>query len=181
MKWFLFLLISIPIKVLSLILAPLLPLFATKEGHLPRWLCWFDTPDNTIDGDAGFIKTHPISCYWSRVIWLFRNSAYGFSYSILGAQLTEVPKVQNGNIWVGNQPAVSICRKTGLSGDVLITSGEYWEKYHVSQWGSSNKCNRYRIGWKLSAYVQDPKDYPLSKKAQFVISWNPLMHFETGV
>ena len=51
-------LISIPLTVLALILAPVLPLFANSDGWLPKWLWWFQTPDNSLDGDQGWITEH---------------------------------------------------------------------------------------------------------------------------
>lgn len=83
--------------VMGWIIAPLLinwwaPLFAydgeatdrgviTKGPRLPNWLAWFDTFDATLD--AG-LKPGETSSYWTRMRWLYRNSAYGFSYWALG-------------------------------------------------------------------------------------------------
>ena len=44
--------------LLGMLLAPILPLFATHEAKLPKWLSWFDTYDNTLDGDEGWQKEH---------------------------------------------------------------------------------------------------------------------------
>jgi hypothetical protein len=53
----------------------------TKWGVGPRlksFLGWWQTPDNSLDGDHGFeSKHHP--CWWSRVQWLWRNPFYGFA------------------------------------------------------------------------------------------------------
>lgn len=54
---------------------------ATKKGIGPRlksWLSWFQTPDNSLDGDAGFQAIHSPS-WWSKVQWLWRNPFYGFA------------------------------------------------------------------------------------------------------
>ena len=88
-------LLSIPLDwfmtILGIILSPILPLFATHEAKLPLWLSWFDTYDNTLDGDDGWKYEHllflnckgdsldPIRIYLKRVCWLFRNTAYTFS------------------------------------------------------------------------------------------------------
>jgi hypothetical protein len=46
--------------------------------RLIKLLSWFQTPDNSLDGDAGFQQNfHP--CWWSRVHWLWRNPFYGFA------------------------------------------------------------------------------------------------------
>jgi len=38
-------------NLISYPLAPIVVLFASKEGWLPKWLWWFQTPDNPVDGD----------------------------------------------------------------------------------------------------------------------------------
>jgi len=57
----------------------------TAWGNGPRlkkWLSWFQTPDNSLDGDAGFIAKHN-PCWWSKVQWLWRNPFYGFAVKYL--------------------------------------------------------------------------------------------------
>jgi hypothetical protein len=98
MIYFIYLLlvpISLIITLIAVILAPILPVFSSKqEGWLdnhakwgvgPRlfkWLGWFMTPDNSLDGDATFEKINGIS-YWSKVKWLWRNPAYSFALRYL--------------------------------------------------------------------------------------------------
>lgn len=179
MKYLFLLICEIPVSLLARILTPILPLFAIGKDHLPSWLSWLDTPDSPIFGDAGFRAENPDS-YWTRVKWLWRNSAYGFSWSVLGATINQTPVVESGDVWVGDNEATSIGRKTGLSGTLKISCGDYWEYYRVSQWGNTGKCTRVRIGWKLSGYIQDPKNYPLGSKAQFVFSARPWGGFAVG-
>lgn len=55
-----------------------------KYGYtLPNWLAWFDTFDATLD--AG-LQPGETSSYWTRMRWLYRNPAYGFSYWVLGCE-----------------------------------------------------------------------------------------------
>ena len=57
----------------------------TKWGVGPRlfkWLSWFQTPDNSLDGDHGWEAKHSHS-WWSRVQWLWRNPFYGFAVKYL--------------------------------------------------------------------------------------------------
>lgn len=57
----------------------------TKWGVGPRlfkWLSWFQTPDNSLDGDHGWEEKHSHS-WWSRVQWLWRNPFYGFAVKYL--------------------------------------------------------------------------------------------------
>lgn len=62
-----------------------LPLFASKDGWLPRWLGWYQTFDASLDwGWQGGTYAPSASLHWDRTKWLFRNSAYGFSYFVTG-------------------------------------------------------------------------------------------------
>lgn len=93
MRWFVFLPLSLLMLLLAYVLAPLLALCASRAGWLPGWLSWFQTPDNTLDGDAGWKLDHwqwryrlPqwLGEYVGRVGWLWRNPAYGFDLDVLG-------------------------------------------------------------------------------------------------
>ena len=74
--------LSFLMAILGRILAPILPFFVQDDGYLPRWLWWFQTPDNSCDGDAGHWERHPGLDAWStykrRTAWFWRNVAYGF-------------------------------------------------------------------------------------------------------
>ena len=78
--------------VLTYPLAPILALLwntqdgwldnATKKGAGPRlykWLHWFQTPDNSLDGDRTFESNFPENNWWSKCHWLWRNPFYGFA------------------------------------------------------------------------------------------------------
>jgi hypothetical protein len=164
----------------GMILAPVLPLFALGKPHLPSCLSWFDTPDNTLDGDSGFQLEHAlylgsgvtgIKQYINRVMWLWRNPSYGFDISVLGVTVTLMPVVESGDPLISDQPNATVGRTTGLSGSVYITYGsQYFEYYKIYQYGSSNKCLRLRLGWKLSGYINEPVANPLGTKTQFVFA-----------
>lgn len=77
--------------VLTFPFAPLIVLFnvrqegwldnATQWGVGPRlksFLGWWQTPDNSLDGDRTFLSLHSPS-WWSKVQWLWRNPFYGFA------------------------------------------------------------------------------------------------------
>lgn len=185
MNYFFLVFANIFMWVTAMLLAPILPLFAVGKNHLPTWLAWFDTPDNSLDGDAGWLPTHPNSTYWNRVCWLWRNPAYGFDISVLGITVATMPTVMSGDKYVSDGPVSmidrvtgeAINRTTGQSGSVHLTMGDYWEWYHVSQWGKSNKCVRIRLGWKLLGYVLLPDLSPLGSRTQFVFSPKPYSSF----
>jgi hypothetical protein len=46
--------------------------------RLIKPLTWFQTPDNSLNGDDGFRTLHN-PCWWSKVQWLWRNPFYGFA------------------------------------------------------------------------------------------------------
>jgi len=61
-------------------------LFADDDGWLPNWLKWAQTFDASLD--TGWKDKWPKSnsLWWDRTKWLYRNSAYGWSYYILGCR-----------------------------------------------------------------------------------------------
>lgn len=159
-KWFLLAISGILLKYLiAFPLTPLLVLLATKENKLPSWLAWFDTFDATLDGDEGWINgTRPYKeekskyqRYVNRCYWLWRNSLYGFSRSVVGYKHYKLaPKetmkiygdLETTNTHQGHSGSVS--RKLYVD-DKLVA----WQYFRVSQWGNSKKCTRLNIGWKL--------------------------------
>lgn len=86
----------------------------TRTGmgyYLPDWLSWFQTPDNSIDGDQGWREEHmqwrfkfpePVATYLGRVGWLWRNPAYGVGL----AELVPYERVLlvSGDLNVGIDP-----------------------------------------------------------------------------
>jgi hypothetical protein len=92
--------INLLLTLVAVVLAPVLPIFAQqKDGwlnnhsiwgigpRLPAWLNWFQTPDNSLDGDATFQAINGIS-YWSKVKWLWRNPAYSFALRYIASPYT---------------------------------------------------------------------------------------------
>lgn len=82
-------------QIFAWLVTPLLPFFLVlRQGwcnnnsyqaiapRLPKWLGWFDTPDNSLLGDKQWNKDHVFG-YWSIVGWLYRNSLYGFKWTVL--------------------------------------------------------------------------------------------------
>lgn len=66
-------------------LSPITERVFTKEpGRLPGWLKCFDTFDTDLDTGVRDMGWPP--GYWSRVRYLYRNPAYGFSYLVLGCK-----------------------------------------------------------------------------------------------
>jgi hypothetical protein len=91
-RYLAYLFINFTFDVLATLIAPILPLFATEqwgnsdnnnakliEPRLPKWLSWFQTPDNSLWGDHGWQTIHypAYKSYLGQVLWLIRNSAHG--------------------------------------------------------------------------------------------------------
>lgn len=130
MRYVIYLLVSLFMQILSWMLTIVLPIFQKDrwgwsdngslrmlEPRLPSWLAWFDTPDNSLLGDSRWAANHS-GGYWSMVGWLYRNSLYGFKWTVLGAPIT------SGRIFDGN---VHINYVGPVYGTLRVTSGKYWQ------------------------------------------------------
>lgn len=95
LRWWLSAVVYTPFLILAMLLAPVLPIFEVmrhgqidngngyaREPRLVWWLDWFMTQDNSLLGDANWKATHDGS-YWSQVLWLWRNPAYGLAWGPL--------------------------------------------------------------------------------------------------
>lgn len=185
-KWFCLLITNLVTNLLSLPLSPLVALFANDDGWLPKWLYYFQTQDNPIDGDAGYITLYapyiPVKSkfqrWWNRTNWLWRNKLYYFSYRVLSVRYnpTKDLLVNSGNYWVGNGVVgVLGSGKSGLSVAKLYRNGKLiaFKYYYIRQWQKyPDKCIRVLLGWKLAGYVDGEE-----RVATFGFSPSPWMHF----
>jgi hypothetical protein len=188
LKWLFLLVINLVTNLISLPLAPIVVLFANKDGWLPRWLLWFQTPDNTLDGDIGWMLENkpyrPENNHYQRWInrfhWLWRNRLYGFSRSVLSVTFNPSTNqiLTSGDDTIGNGPA----GKSGWLYKRLMRSSDKnpykerivgFEFYYIRQYKRwPTKCIRVLIGWKL-ANPSDP--YTV---CTFGFSPSPFMHFQ---
>lgn len=187
LRWLLMLIADLTVFVLAWLLAPILPLFAVGKEQLPDWLSYFSAEDNPLDGDVGYITLHApfkgysqhgIKRYINRVWWLVRNPGYGFSYQVLGHRVNSMPRVVSGDPLVSDSVNLTVGRMHGLSGHVLVREGWAFEFYLVRQYGSSGRCFRLRLGWKLLGWVNEPGQWPIGGKAQFVCGIKPFGRFQ---
>jgi hypothetical protein len=138
--------------VLTFPLAPLLVLFnsaqigwlnnATLWGYGPRlWklLSWFQTPDNSLDGDQTFKNFYP-SCWWSKVHWLWRNPFYGFAV-----------KTFDGSTGMSYSGDLHCDEKN--PGHILVKGHGLFQWVYTKHIGS--KCLYLNFGWNIRALV-DP-------------------------
>lgn len=101
-------------QVITRTITPLLPVFTqVRVGplnnnkdigmgpRLPRWLSWFDTPDNSLNGDENFQFRYGVG-HFQKVRWLWRNHLYGFKWTVLSAEVQQERTVV-GNVDIGYQ------------------------------------------------------------------------------
>jgi hypothetical protein len=166
---------SLAAKVLNYFLAPLVVLFANTDGWLPSWLSWFQTPDNSLDGDTGWLVEHwqwrhklpaPLARYIGRVGWLWRNSLYGFKIDVLGVQLGPYFYYQHkGNQSVSDNPYTpGWVYRTIRTAD----EGQIAFQFYLIAPTLPGKCLRVGAGWKL---WQNPK---VGDRLQLFLTFNPL-------
>jgi len=164
--------VSLLLTLIAVIIAPILPLFASNvsgmvdngtsvrlEPRLPKWLSWFQTPDNSLNGDATFESLNP-PCYWSQVKWLWRNPAYSFGIQILGTPY--VSDIQGDTTIRDNDNA--------KAGWCLVTVNGLFQFRWVRPIGFS-RCIYCNFGHNILALVDpnvEPK--PSLYKATFVFS-----------
>jgi len=179
-KWFLLLIVNLLTNLVNYPLAPIVVLFANKDGWLPKWLWWFQMNDNSLDGDSGWrienMPYRPENNHYQRWInrfhWLWRNKLYGFSRSCLSITYNPTTDIIiiYGDNRVGNGPEGKSgwCYKKLIRGKNIIG----FKFYYIRQYKNwPNKCIRILIGWKL------PNIGETDNAATFGFSPSPWMHF----
>ena len=166
-------LISLPINLIALIFAPVMPLFATQQDgwldnhaiwgigpRLPTWLNWFMTPDNSLDGDATFELINGRS-YWSKVKWLWRNPAYSFALRYLQVPYDTVVK---------GDPTIKDNDNAKEGWCMVVSNGLFQFRYVKRLFGTS-RCLYCNFGWNIMG-LADPQvmPKPLSWQSTFVFS-----------
>lgn len=162
--WALKILPALVVELVGKIGAPVLALFVDEDGWLPRFLWWFQTPDNSCDGDAAHMERWPRDGWgWTwlrRTAWLFRNSAYGFNYYVLGVHYQPGDLTwHEGDPSVGDTSGISgLCRWYLERDGELIGFQIYYVKHYriFGTW----KCVRFGMGWKLWGDIEGDPDCP---------------------
>lgn len=159
------------------------PLFAFWPVNLPRRLRWFQTHDADLNGvgfsggiEPRFLRQtswlrnndqpkNRLCAYLCRVMWLYRNNAYGFAYDILGAVGPFTLVTWFGDMTVTNRsPAqAGFCFQRWVADDRT-----YFHFWWVKPWGFG-KCWEANIGWKITTG---------SVRAQLVCRLWPFRAFE---
>jgi hypothetical protein len=165
-KWAAMVPVMLLVTLATVILAPVLALCVEKRVgvidngtnigeayYLFTWLSWFQTPDNSIDGDQGWRTEHwqwrfklplPLAVYVGRVGWLWRNPGYGF-----------------GLIRVINYGQVTITGTYGIEtnplveGSLLIEDPSYFQ-YRLVKRISAGKALYMNLGWNIKGIYEAP-------------------------
>lgn len=166
--------------IVAVLAAPILPAFASmRDGpadngnkteigpRLPRWLAWFDTStDNSLWGDTGWRTIH-CQAHWNdylgMVLWLWRNPAAGFSWSVLAYT------VQPFEVFVATSSGCGLDLDKGRHQQgwfyVLSSFGAFHYRF-VKEGGGVQWS--FEAGWLLDVYVKDPQAVASKPKALFV-------------
>ena len=162
-KWISYFLLYAILQLFAWVITPLLPAFAVvrdgpanngnataSEPRLPLWLSWFDTPVNSLWGDHGWQEKHCADSYWKywgMVQWLYRNSLYGFKWSVLSAPITF------HDMQVSGDPMISR-NNGGRFGYLRITMGDYWQWKLIKPIWNTGYCIMLNFGWLLDDFQQ---------------------------
>jgi hypothetical protein len=166
--------ISLVLTLLAIILAPVMVLFKIEklwwcDNHsyqaigpvLPSWLNWFNTPDNTLDGDATFQNLFPEKNYFSHVHWLWRNPAYSFALKYITAPYTTTIK---------GDPTIKD-NDHAKAGWCLVTSNGLFQFRWVKPIGFS-RCLYCNFGWNIMG-LADPNVNPKPNEWQSTFVFSP--------
>ena len=126
-------------------------------------------PGHVVILDDDFTFKEKVQRYFCRVLWLYRNSAYGFAYKLLGITYTGIRQhVLENDQTKGKQIFVSFLEDScGVDRYFSVKSTEYWTCPFI------NKRFRFDIylGWKLSG----TQEYTNEKRAMLAIRISPFL------
>ena len=165
--------VSLIITLAAVFLSPVLPIFASEqEGwldnhakwglgpRLPVWLNWFQTPDNSLDGDATFEAINGTG-YLPKVKWLIRNPAYAFALRYL---------VSPYNTSVSGDKTIKD-NDNAKAGWCLVHANGLFQFTLVKRILSTSRCVYINLGWNIRGLVDDNvPNKPNPWQATFVFS-----------
>lgn len=176
-RWILFSILDRLFFVIALLTNPLVSLFVTKNGELPRLFLWWATPDSNMfgyDGDSGFYEENKdkINSYFGRwwvcTKWLYRNTAQGFSTYVCG--LDDSKFLIKEEVYV-DETGLTKEERLAYNGGKIV-GFEY--KGGFLWWFTDEYYFRYRIGYKFNFAESRGYDLP----AQIVQSITPFKKIE---
>lgn len=156
------------VAILAVILAPILPLFAT-DAWLPTWLSWFQTPDASLDGDSGwknkqkhpFVNTLPR--YFRQVLWLIRNPSYGFDWTVTASK-----ELQGDYTLKGDKDCD---RSLGRTTWVYVVCDGFWHFRLYFKYPFTKHCFQLNLGWDI--HEKCVRNQYKGKKAKYRFTPHP--------
>jgi hypothetical protein len=128
--------------------------------RLPVWLNWFQTPDNSLDGDATFEAINGTG-YLPKVKWLIRNPAYAFALRYL---------VSPYNTSVSGDKTIKD-NDNAKAGWCLVHANGLFQFTLVKRILSTSRCVYINLGWNIRGLVDDNvPNKPNPWQATFVFS-----------
>jgi len=165
-RYLAYLLINFTVDVFATLIAPLLPLFATEqwgnsdnnnaradEPRLPKWLIWFQTPDNSLWGDKGWQTIHypAYKSYLGQVLWLIRNSGHGLVNGPLSAKFDRISDIQ----CTGN-PRLDRHNPDHAGQAFFAGYKDYWQHMEIVKLPLINRLIYINFGWLFDPFVENP-------------------------
>ncbi len=166
LRYVVYLLGNFAFDVFATLIAPILPLFATVqlgnsdnnnarlyEPRLPKWLSWFQTPDNSLYGDKGWQTIHSpaYKSYLGQVLWLVRNSAYGLIYGPLSAKFEHVACIRS----IGN-PRLDRHNPDHVGQTFLAWYKDYFQYMAILKVPFLMRSIYVNFGWLFDPFVENP-------------------------
>lgn len=138
----------------ALIVTPFIaPIALLNNNRLPKFLKWYDTPDNPTIGDESFQKNQmnwTTNRYLYAVFWLWRNPAYGFDF-FLGAKIQEgfVYEFEGDDLITNGSGPDDRVREGKVFRTVTNPDGTvYWNEFEIKII-DDHYCMKRNRGWKL--------------------------------
>jgi hypothetical protein len=156
---------SIGLAIVANLFCWLIALFVNKDGNLPFYLRWFQTPDATCY-DEMWVAEHPTwSKYKIALTWIARNPAYGFRKWI-SPNASLFPSVRF-NSEVTNSTWSAPVKLSVMLGDIYIADGAngkagwfllidktgYWNFSYIIDLHNGH-CIRGTWGWNFIPIVK---------------------------
>ena len=168
----------------SIVVPLVLPFVPSTADHLPAW-CWpWDNGWDTINGDPSGWKALTTAAgvnqrgFIARLNWLVvRNGTANFSRYTLGFQITPDTTYTHAGDWIDDG--------TGDHSGALYIEATYPDGARrfcyaaLTQWGSSRRCIRTYLGWKMMGSTNG-KTFtppPPGNWCQEDVYWNPYFGF----
>lgn len=168
--WFVLLLASFVVDVLGLFVVPF-AIWRSDGNTLPAWARWWDNDREPL-GDTARGGAIDAASGWRRGVlrwhWLcIRNPGNNFGYALGFIQSPDVVYLSVGDTDTSDQGHPGRLFVRAYRDDALCA----FCFYYVKRWGTSGRCLRVMLGWKIHDMVND------GNSAQIVGVINPFMTF----